>query len=59
MADSLAMSLKKYNLHNLTIEELMLLREEAEDKLNKNPLDAKALSEYNNYSELIMRLENA
>ena len=53
------MNSHKYSLGSLTLEELMLLREEAEDKLNKNPLDAKALSEYNNYSELIMRIENA
>lgn len=54
------MKLKKYeDDHNLTMEELMLLREAADDRLNINPLDAKALSDYNYYSNLIMRLENA
>jgi len=37
----------------------MLLREDAEDKLNKNPLDERALYDYNIYSEAIMRLEYA
>jgi hypothetical protein len=53
------MNSQKYSLGSLTLEELILLREEAEDKLNKNPLDGKALSEYNLYSEMILRLENA
>lgn len=57
--DSWITKSKKYRLQNLTLEELMLLREDAEDKLNKNPLDERALYDYNIYSEAIMRLEYA
>lgn len=45
--------------HNLTLEEMILLLEEAEDKLKENPLDSRALSDYNKYFNLIQRLENA
>jgi hypothetical protein len=49
----------KTDLHNLTLEELILLMEAADDRLQNNPLDAKALSDYNLYYNLIQRLENA
>ena len=49
----------KYNLHNLTIEELILLMEEAEDKLKINPLDSRALEDYNIYYNMIEKLKNA
>lgn len=54
------MSLKRYeDDHNLTLEELILLMEAAEDKLKENPLNAGALRDFNRYYNLIQRLENA
>lgn len=57
--DSSITKLQKYRISNLSVEELLILKEEVEDKLKENPLDSRALSDYNLYSELIMRLENA
>jgi hypothetical protein len=57
--DSSRSKLQKYRLENLTVEELTLLLEEADDRLKEKPLDSRALSDYNMYSMLIRKLENA
>lgn len=40
-----------------TLEELTLLLEEADDRLKENPLDSRALSDYNKYFNLIQERE--
>lgn len=49
------MKSKKYD--RLTIEELTLLMEEAEDKLKENPLDSSANSDYNYFFNMIQERE--
>lgn len=54
------MNSKRYeDDHNLTLEELILLMEAADDKLKENPLNAAALRDFNKYSNLIQQRENA
>jgi hypothetical protein len=40
-------------LEDMSLEELILLREEEDERLNKNPLDSAAISRYNYLSQLI------
>jgi len=43
----------KDDLDNCTLEEIMLMREEMDDRLKRNPLDSSANSRYNIYSQII------
>ena len=43
----------KDDLDSLSLEEIMLLRESVEDRLQENPLDSSANSRYNIYSQII------
>ena len=43
----------KDDLDKLTLEEIMLMREEMDERLTKNPLDSSANSRYNIYSQII------
>ena len=41
------------DLDRYSLEEIILMREAAEDRLAKNPLDSSANSRYNIYSQII------
>jgi hypothetical protein len=45
--------MNKEELDNLTLEEIMLLREEMDDRITNNPLDSSANVRYNIYSQII------
>jgi hypothetical protein len=44
---------KKENLDSYTLEEIMLMQQEEDERLQKNPLDSSANSRYNMYSQII------
>jgi hypothetical protein len=43
----------KDDLDKLTLEEIMLMREEVDERIQKNPLDSYANLRYNIYSQII------
>lgn len=51
--------MKSKKCHRMTIEELTLLMEEAEDKLKINPLDPSANSDYNKFFNMIQERDRA